>query len=93
MPDGKKKNIAVLVRGGNAEALRMALGLTLLQDDVSVFIMDEPPEQDENVSMSLQGLRDMGAKIFTNCPETPFETMGTEEIARSLAAFDVVIPY
>jgi hypothetical protein len=91
---GKMKKIAVLVRDKKAEALRMALGLTVLENDVSVFIMDEPFEpEDEKASMSLQGLRDMGAKIYTNCLETPFESMSTEEIALAITEFDVIIPY
>ena len=88
------KDIAVLVRDGNAEALRMALGLTVLEDKVSVFVMDVPFDPSETVSMSVQGLKDMGVKIYTNCcPSTDFEEMTTEDIARGLVNFDVVIPY
>lgn len=94
MPPGLHKKIAVVVRGRNVEALRMALGLTLLEDRVSVFIMDEPiGPDDEMARMSLEGLMGMGAKIYTNCPETRFETMSTESIARELLRFDTVIPY
>ena len=88
-----KKKIAVIVRGRKKEALRMALGLTLLDDDVSVFIMDEKLELDGEVSMSIEGLRAMKARIFTNCSENPFDWKSTEEIALSLAEYDAVIPY
>ncbi|MGD2080161.1 MAG: hypothetical protein PVJ36_03415 [Nitrospirota bacterium] len=88
-----KKKIAVIVRDRKKEALRMALGLTLLNDDVCVFIMDEKLEMDEDVSMSLEGLRSMNARIFTNCSENPFDWKGTEEIALSLVEYDAVIAY
>lgn len=88
-----KKKIAVMVRDRKEEALRMAVGLTLLDDEISVFIMDEKLEIDEKVSMSLGGLRAMEARIYTNYSDNPFEWMSTEEIARSLVKYDVVIPY
>jgi hypothetical protein len=39
------KKIAVLVRERKHEALRMALGSTLAQDEVNVFIMDGKLEE------------------------------------------------
>jgi hypothetical protein len=87
------KKIAVMVRDRKKEALRMALGLTLLNDEVCVFVMDEKLEMDEEVSLSLEGLGSMDARIFTNCAENPFEWKSTDEIALSLVEYDAVIPY
>lgn len=88
-----KKKIAVMVRDRKEEALRMAVGLTLLDDEISVFIMDEKLEIDEVVAMSLEGLKAMEARIYTNYSDNPCEWMSTEEIARSLVEYDAVIPY
>ncbi len=87
------KKIAVLVRDRRQEALRMAVGLTLADDEVNVFIMDEKLEPDEEMALNLETLGDLDCKIFSNNPENKFERMTTEEIARALPNYDVVIPY
>ncbi len=87
------KKIAVVVRERQAEALRMAVGLTLADDEVNVFVMDRKLESDEATDLNVETLGDMDAKIFTNNPENKFEQMTTEQIAKALAGYDVVIPY
>jgi len=87
------KKVAVLVRDRQHEALRMAVGLTLDDNAVSVFIMDRKLESDEKNDLNVETLRDMDAKIFSNNPDNKFEQMTTEEIARALTENDVVIPY
>ncbi|MDP2276678.1 MAG: hypothetical protein Q8K51_00480 [Nitrospirota bacterium] len=87
------KKVAVLVRERQHEALRMAVGLTLEDNAVSVFVMDKKLPSDENTDLNVETLGDMDAKIFSNNPENKFEQMTTEEIARALTEYDVVIPY
>lgn len=88
------KKIAVLVRDRQAEALRMAVGLTLADDEVSVFVMDKKVDMsDEAVALNVEILGDLDVKIYSNNPENRFEQMSTEEIARNLVKFDTVIPY
>jgi len=87
------KKIAVIVRDRQAEALRMAVGLTLADDEVNVFVIDRKLESDENIDLNVETLGDMDAKIFTNNPENKFEQMTTEEIARALTGYDVILPY
>ena len=87
------KKIAVLVRDRQAEALRMAVGLTLADDEVNVFVMDRKLESGENIDLNVETLGDMDAKIFTNNPENKFEQMTTEQIAQALSGYDVIIPY
>ena len=88
-----KKKIAILVRDRKSEALRMAVGATLSNDDVSVFIMDDKLEMDDDAEVNIEMLSDLKAKIFSNNPENPFEQKTTEEIALMLSEYDVVIPY
>ncbi|MBI5665049.1 MAG: hypothetical protein HZC49_08215 [Nitrospirae bacterium] len=88
-----KKKIAIIVRDRKSEALRMAVGATLSNDEVSVFIMDDKLEMDDDTSVNIEMLSDLKAKIFSNNPENPFEQKTTEEIARMLSEYDVVIPY
>jgi hypothetical protein len=88
-----KKKIAILVRDRKAEALRMAVGATLSNDDVSVFIMDDKLEIDDEVELNIEMLSDLKAKIYSNHPENPFEQKTTVEIGLLLSEYDVVIPY
>ena len=87
------KKIAVLVRERKHEALRMAVGATLMNDVVHVFVMDEKLEIDEDTETNLQMLEDLKARVFSNNPENEFKQKTTEEIAAILADYDVVIPY
>lgn len=87
------KKIAVIVRDRQDEALRMAVGLTLADDEVNVFIMDKKLQSNEANDLNIETLGDMDAKVFSNNPENNFEQMTTEEIARALTKYDVIIPY
>ena len=87
------KKVAVLVRDRQAEALRMAVGLTMAHDEINVFVMDRKLESNEANDLNIEMLTDMKAKIYSNNPENKFEQMSTEEIAKALVAYDVIIPY
>ncbi len=88
------KKIAVLARDRQGEALRMSVGITLLDDTVDVYILDRKVEETEENEMNLEAMKDMEMKIFTNTKENPdFEYISTEDIARRLVDYDVVIPY
>ncbi len=89
----KKKKVAVLVRDRQVEALRMAVGLTLADNEVTVFIMDRMLPKDEARGMSLEALRDMKVNIFSNVADNNFNYMKTEDIARSLTEYSIAIPY
>lgn len=88
-----KKRIAIVVRDRQQEALRMAVGLTLADDEVNIFIMDKKIEPDENMSLNLETLQDLDCKIFTNNSANNYEQMSSEDIAKALAGYDVVVPY
>lgn len=88
-----QKKIAVLVRRKNTEALRTAMGATLADDRVTVFVMDEGLGQDEETALNLEMLESLKVKIYSNVPDDPFPKMSTGKIALLLPDFDVVIPY
>lgn len=87
------KKIAVLVRDRQDEALRMSVGLTLADDEVNVFVMDKKLVSNEANDLNVETLGDMGASLFSNSPDNKFEQKSTEEIAKALAGYDVIIPY
>lgn len=88
-----QKKIAILVRDRPHEALRMAVGATLSNDEVTVFILNGKLETDEETSVNLQMLSDLKVRIFSNNAENPIEQKSTEDIARMLTGYDVVVPY
>ena len=88
------KKIAVLVRERQGEALRMSLGLTLLDDVVDVYVMGRKLENTGEDALHLETIKDMDMKIYTDCKENAdLEFVPTEEIARRLAEYDHVLPY
>ncbi len=87
------KKIAILVRDRKHEALRMSVGATLADDEVNVFVMDDKLEPDDDMSLNLETLSDLDARVFSNNPGNPFEQKSTEEIARALSEYDIIIPY
>ncbi len=87
------KKIAIIVRDRQHEALRVAVGATLANDEVNVFIMDDKLEEDYDIGVNIQMLADLKVRIFTNAGDERFEQKSTEEVARMLPGYDVVIPY
>ena len=88
------KKIAVMVRDRQAEAFRMAVGLTLEDDEVNVFVMDNKlDDNDEAVSLNVETCNDLDVKIYSNNPENKFEQMSIDDIARALVNYDTVLPY
>jgi len=87
------KKVAVVVRDRQHEALRMAVGLTLEDAAVSVYVMDNKLASDDNMDLNVETIGDMDGKIFSNNPENKFDQMTIEEIARALAEADAVVAY
>jgi hypothetical protein len=88
-----KKKIAILVRDRKHEALRMAVGATLADDEVNVFVMDDEILHDDEIDVNLQMLTDLGIPIYTNNTANPYEQKSTDEIGIMLSGFDLVVPY
>lgn len=87
------KKVAVIVTDRQQEALRMAVGLTLGDSKVSVFIMDHTVEPGEKNDLNIETLRDMDAEIFSNMPGSGLTVLSTDEVAGKLVEYDAVIPY
>ncbi len=88
------KKIAVLVRDRQAEALRMAVGLTIQGDRVDVFIMDQELDVDDPaIALNLEMLAEIGVRLISHAFQSNAVIMSTEDIARKLVEYDSVIPY
>jgi hypothetical protein len=88
------KRVAVLVRERQAEALRMALGLMLLDDTVDVYILDRKLADAADVRLHLATMREFDLHIYTNEPANDgIECLPADEIARRLPTYDHALPY
>ena len=88
------KKVAVLIRDRQGEALRMSLGLTLLDEVVDIYVLGRKLENTEEHTLHLETIKDMDMKIYTDCKENAnLEFLSTEEIAQRLLAYDHVLPY
>lgn len=88
------KSIAVLVRNRQEEALRMAVGIILMDDTVDVYVLDRllaPTEQNE---LNIETMMDFDMDVYTNFPENEGMTYITnQELAVRLLGYDHVLPY
>lgn len=88
------KKIAVLVRDRQGEALRMSVGITLMDDVIDTYVLDRKVEDTEDNALNIETMGDLDMKLYTNTKENEgMEYLSTEEIARRLLEYDHVIPY
>ncbi len=89
-----QKKIAVLIRDRQGEALRMAVGLTLMDDAVDVYVLDKALEVTPDIAVSLETLKELSQRVFTNCAANEgIEFCPMEELANRLSGYDHVLPY
>lgn len=88
------RKIAVLVRDRQSEALRMALGLTLMDDVVNVFLLDRTFELSDADAANVELMQEMDIAFFSNDEgNANTQYLPTDALARRLVAYDHVIPY
>ncbi len=88
------KKIAVIIRDRQEEALRMALGLLLLDYTPDVFFLDRPIENTEKNRLQLQTAEEMELNLYTNCSDNQdIEQLSLEKIVSSLTTYDIVLTY
>ena len=88
------KKVAVLVRDRQGEALRMAVGIILLDDMIDVYVLDGKVAEEGSNELYLETIVDMEMNAFSNTRENEgMEYLTAEEIALRLLDYDHVIPY
>ena len=88
------RKIAVLVRDRESEALRMALGLTLMDDVVNVFLLDKAFNLSESDAANKELMQEMDIAFFSNHEgNADTEYLETDDLARRLTEYDHVLPY
>jgi len=88
------KKIAVLVRDRQEEGLRMAVGLTLKDDSVDVYVLDRDLEESANNRLNLETLELLDAGVYTNFSGNEgLQLLTTDDLAGRLLGYDSVLPY
>ncbi|MEO5358699.1 MAG: hypothetical protein H7844_15570 [Nitrospirae bacterium YQR-1] len=88
------KKIAVLVRDRQGEALRMSVGITVMDDIVEVFILDNKIVSNEENDMNLEMIKEMDMTLFTNIKDyDDIKYMSTEDVAKKLLEYDNILAY
>ncbi len=88
------KTIAVLVRDRPGEALRMALGLTLVDDIIDVYMLNGKSAETEQDQLNLELMEEMEMKIYSNHKGNKgMLYLSSEQVAHKLLEYDHVIPY
>ena len=88
------KKIAVLTRDRQGEALRMALGIILMDDVIDVYVLDRQLEENADINLNIQTMEDMDMQLYTNCRENNnLDYLTTEEIAQKLCDYDHIVFY
>ncbi len=89
-----QKKIAVLVRERQSEALRMSLGLILVDDLVDVYVLDRKLQATGETALHLETLKEMDIQARTNCRENEgMEYLPVDEIAMRLPQYDHILAY
>jgi hypothetical protein len=84
MTVGDTKRIAMIVRDRQGEALRVAGGLTLVDDIVEVFVLDGQLDAgDPEVARPLELVNELGLKLYSNVVQDGVETIASRTWRRS----------
>ncbi len=88
------RKIAILVRDRQEEALRMSIGLTLMDDQIDVYVLDKKLEDTANNKLNIETIKEMDMHIFSNCAENEeMELLSTKEISGRIPSYDHVLAY
>jgi hypothetical protein len=88
------RRIAVVIRDRESEALRMALGLTLVDDQVDIFVLGRHLAGADEDVMNLELLGEVGIKVYSDQQGDRYaQFRPSPEIARRLLEYDHVLPY
>ncbi|MCG6553871.1 MAG: hypothetical protein L7F77_16225 [Candidatus Magnetominusculus sp. LBB02] len=88
------KKIAVLVRDRQGEALRMSVGITVMDDIIDVFILDRKIEPGDENDTNLEMIKEMELALCTNIKDYEgIAYCSTSDIAKKLLEYDNILAY
>jgi hypothetical protein len=88
------KKIAVVIKDRQDEAIRMSIGLTLMDDSVDVFLLDRDLVKTKDNELNIETLDEMDIKTYSNIEGSTETTyIPTATMARKLLSYDHILPY
>ncbi len=76
-----------------SEAIRVAVGLTLCDDTVDIYVINTLLTQDEGIKKNLDMLDMTGGSIYSNESKNSFKTISTRELSEKILEYDSVFTY
>ncbi len=88
------RKIAVIITERQEEALRMSIGLTLMDDVVDIYVLNRKLEGSKSLAANLETIQDLELNMYSNyADQTYAEHVSIDHIADSIADYDHVLPY
>lgn len=92
------KKIAVVARDRQGEPLRMSIGITVMDDQIDVFILDRAVEMTDENEMNLEMAPELdNMNLYTNFKDNEglegVEYLSTEEVGKKLLDYDNILMY
>ena len=88
------KKLAVVIRSEQSEALRMSIGLILMDDIVDVIVLDNKLERSEETSFNIETIKEMDMEIYSNVEQEGDVTfISTPKMAEKLLTYDHVLAF
>lgn len=88
------RKIAVIVTDRQEEALRMSIGLTLMDDIVDIYVLNRGLENTDSIAANLETIKDLELNMYSDFPDQDYaEHISIDQIADALTDYDHVLPY
>lgn len=89
-----KKRIAVIVANRQDEAIRMSIGLTLADDEVDLFFINELHSDTKEVQLNISTGKELGISMYSICEHNKiFEEISPHQLSKYLLEYDHILPY
>jgi len=88
------KKLAVVIRDMQSEALRMSIGLILMDDTVDIFVLNNRLDYSDKTALNIETIMEMDMVIYSNVEQEGDVTfMPTAEMADYLLGYDHILAY
>jgi hypothetical protein len=88
------RKIAVIVTDRQDEALRMSIGLTLMDDVVDIYVLNRKLESTDSIAANLETIKDLELNMYSDYADQDYaEHVSIDQIANAMTDYDHVLPY
>ncbi len=89
------KKIAVILTGRQSEGVRMAAGLSLLDDNVDIYLIDKDfnGRDLQIIEKHIEMVRSVGIGLYSNFFKEGFEFISNTDFGNKFSEYDYIIPY